>query len=297
MLWSQPFHDLRELRLSAGAVRYREAGNGPVLLFLHGLFTNGNLWRMVAPPLAAQGYRCIVPDWPLGSHTLPMDGTARLDPPALADLVVEFMARLDLSDVTLIGNDTGGAIAQLIAAGRRDRVERLVLTGCDAFERFPPRLFSYLKWGAHIPGMLYLMAQPLRFPMLHRLPITFGWLTKRPIEPVVIKSYLGPAVADPAVRRDTGKLLRGVHKRHTLAAARRLPDFPGPVLIAWAREDRIFPVADATRLANVFRDARVELIEDSYTLVSEDQPERLVAVIGDFLRKTDAADGPAQAAG
>src|SRR5688572_25726708 len=109
-----------EVHLPQGTIRYREDGTGEPLLFVHGVVVNGSLWRNVAGPLS-KDFRCIVPDWPLGSHEVPMAPDADLSPTALAQLVVDFMDALGLEQVTLVGNDTGGAICQLVAANHPDR--------------------------------------------------------------------------------------------------------------------------------------------------------------------------------
>ena len=129
-----------EIHLSQGTIRYREDGTGEPLLFVHGVVVNGGLWRKVVPRLS-KDFRCIVPDWPLGAHELPMNPDADLSPPALAQLVVDFMDALGLETVTLVGNDTGGAICQLVMTRRPDRIGRLVLTSCDAIDNCPPQFF------------------------------------------------------------------------------------------------------------------------------------------------------------
>src|SRR5947209_13282087 len=102
-----------ELQLTQGTLNYRDEGKGPVVVFVHGLLVNGRVWDQVLPQLGDR-VRCIVPDLPLGAHTIPMKPGAKLDPPALAAMVAELIERLDLTDVTLVGNDTGGAICQLV---------------------------------------------------------------------------------------------------------------------------------------------------------------------------------------
>ena len=103
------------IELSAGAMPYTESGAGPPLVFIHGVFVNGLLWRKVVPQLETR-FRCIVPTLPLGAHTTPMRAGADLSPRGLARLIVEFLDVLDVHDVTLVGNDTGGALAQLVVA-------------------------------------------------------------------------------------------------------------------------------------------------------------------------------------
>ncbi|HKQ76277.1 MAG TPA: alpha/beta hydrolase [Blastocatellia bacterium] len=272
----------RRVRVPQGSVCYREFGTGAPVVFAHGLMVNGALWRKVAPRLAKR-YRCIVPDWPLGSHNVTLNSDADLSPPGLARLIVDFLAALRLEPVTLVGNDTGGALCQIAAAEYPERIARLVLTNCDAFDNFLPPTFRYLQWGARIPGFVFLTAQAMRWPAVRRLPNAFGLLTKRPLERAVSDAYVGPVISNPAVRREVSKVLKGISPRFTQAAATKLADFRKPVLLAWAPEDRLFPFAHAQRLSEIFPDARLERIENSYTFVPEDQPERLAGLIDAFM--------------
>jgi pimeloyl-ACP methyl ester carboxylesterase len=271
----------RELELSAGTLAYREVGEGRPVLFLHGLLVDGRLWRKVVPSLAGHG-RCIVPDWPLGAHRRALRPDADLSPPALADLVAEAIERLGLDRPVLVANDTGGAIAQVLVARRPELLGGLVLTPCDAFENFLPPLFRGLQWLAHVPPLLRVATRPLAARPLRRLPMAFGWLTKRPIPEDIVDAWLEPWFTDPGVRRDTVKLLRGISARYTLDAAERLPRFAGPSTVVWATEDRVFPLEHGRRLAALLRSPLVE-VADSYSFVPEDRPEILVAVLRDFL--------------
>ena len=252
---------------------------------MHGLFTHGGLWRSVVPPLA-KSYRCIVPDWPLRAHRLPMDEDADLTVAGAARTIAEFLGALDLREVTLVGNDTGGALCQFVVADHPERVGRLALTNCDAFENFLPLPVRYLQWGSHLPGFLWLVSKALRVRALHRLPITFGWLTKRPIERQVLDSYLAPVMTDAAIQRDLRKTLRDISPRQTLDVAARLHRFDRPVLIAWATEDKLFARKYADRLRDSFPNARLEEVYDSYTFIPEDQPGQLAGLIETFVRQS-----------
>ena len=274
-----------EIELSRGRVRYQDVGSGPPVVFVHGLLVNGELWRKVVPVVAGAGYRCLVPDWPLGAHSVAMP-RADLTPPGVAALIAEFLTALDLRDVTLIANDTGGAITQLVMADHPERIGRVVLTSCDCFEAFFPSVFAPLPRFLRVPGATWLLVQALRLRALHRLPVTFGWVAKRLPPAEIIDSYLLPSRRDPAIRADLRRFVSAVHNRHTLAAASRLRGFDRPVLLAWAREDRLFPVSLARRLAAVLPDARLELIDDSYTFLPEDQPLALGRLVVNFLGAT-----------
>jgi pimeloyl-ACP methyl ester carboxylesterase len=282
--------------LPTGTISYRDSGTGPPIVFVHGALVDSALWRKVIPLLEGR-FRCLAPDLPLGSHRLAMPEGADLSPPALAKLVADFLAALELDQVTLVGNDTGGAICQLVATRHPDRVGRLVLTPCDAFEDFPPPAFKYLPITARIPGATAALAQSMRIGPMRRLPLAYGWLTKRPVPPEILERWVKPLRADRGVRRDAGKVLRGMSKRYTLEAAEGLLDFDRPTLIAWAPEDRFFKLRLGERLAEVIPDARLVRIDDSYTFISEDQPERLASAIAEFIDETTAESATPAAEG
>jgi pimeloyl-ACP methyl ester carboxylesterase len=269
--------------LPQGTLRYEDVGSGPAVVFVHGLLVNGTLWRKVIPELSRSA-RCIAPDWPLGSHQVPMSPGADLSVEGVAKLVADFLEALDLRDVTLVGNDSGGAIAQIVAARHGSRVGRLVLTTCDAYEVFPPLLFSYLRVLPLVPGLMPLLAKAmLRVKALRNLPLAYGALAKSGIPDDILTSYLEPAATSAGVRRDTVKFVRTISPKLTLQVAKELRSFDRPVLLLWTPEDRFFPVSLAERLCKDLPNARLERIEDAYVFVAEDQPERLAEEIARFL--------------
>jgi pimeloyl-ACP methyl ester carboxylesterase len=281
----------RDLDLPGGRVRCFEAGEGsaPPMVFVHGLLVNANLWRKVVPRLSGT-HRCVSIDLPLGSHEIPMPG-ADLSPTGLADLISDAISALELDDPTLVGNDTGGGLCQIAISRRPERVGRLVLTSCDAFDNFPPKFFNFLKLSAKIPGAIQIGFAPLRLEAPRRLPIAFGWLTHRPIEREASDSYVLPPLTEKGPREDVRRVLPQIEPSYLLEAASSFPRFEKPVLIAWSRDDKFFPLEHAERLARSFPNARLEWIEDSRTFSPEDQPERLAELIREF------ADAPAPIAG
>lgn len=284
MATSSELGQQREVTLAQGAISYRERGSGEPIVFVHGALVNGDLWRKVVPLLAGD-YRCIAPDLPLGSHRTAMPAAADLSPPAVAKLIADFIAALDLQNVTLVGNDTGGAMCQLVVTRHPERIGRLVLTNCDAYDVFPPALFKPLFLGAHVPGFVWAIAQPLRLAVLRRSPLAFGWLAKKGIPDEITRSWLEPVLRDRGVRRDAAKLLKGARPRYTREAARHFGEFDKPVLVAWAKEKDFFPYECGERLARDFPRGRLEPIDDSWTFVPEDRPERLAELIGAFARE------------
>lgn len=288
MAISSELGEQREVTLPQGTINYRERGTGEPIVFVHGALVNADLWRKVVPELA-KDHRCVAPDLPLGSHERAMPADADLSPYGAAKLIADFIAALDLDRVTLVGNNTGGALCQLVVTRHPERIGRLVLTNCDAYDKFPPSFFRYLFWGAHVPGFVAGLFQPMRIPAMRNAPIAYGWLSKRGIPSDITGGWVRPGLRDRAIRRDTAKLLKGAHPRYTQEAAARFGEFDKPVLIAWGTEKDFFPAEYGERLARDFPQGRLERIEDSYTFVPEDQPERLAQLIAEFAREPAAA--------
>lgn len=278
-----------ELALSTGTARYFENGpsDGPVVVFVHGLLVNADLWRKVLPDMVAAGLHTYTVDWPLGSHSIPVPD-ADLTPPGVADLIAEFLEALDLNDVTIVANDTGGAITQVLMTRHPERIGSVVLASCDAFERFFPPTFAPLPVLAHVPGFLAVLTQAVRVPVIQRLPVAFGWVAKRLPPREVVTSYLAPSRHNRAIRKDLTRFLKGVNRRHTLAAAEKLPAFDKPVLLAWASEDKLFPLSLAERLAAKLPHATIVEIADSYTFIPEDQPAELAGHVIEFVARVGA---------
>ncbi len=271
--------EAREIRLVQGVIRYREVGNGATLLFVHGILANGTLWRDVVASLSGR-FRCIVPDLPLGGHTVPMGSEADLSPRGVARIVTDLMEELDLRDVTLVGNDTGGAICQIVISEHPERIGRLVLTNCDAYEAFFPPLLSPFSYAARFFGTRFvdLLAWTLRTRFAQRALLKT--VAIRRMDDATLDAYFRALIQDAGVRRDLARFLGGVSKSYTLEAARRFPDFRRPVLIVWGEDDLFFSVQLARRLQQDFPDARLETVDSSRAFVPEDRPDRLAELIG-----------------
>jgi pimeloyl-ACP methyl ester carboxylesterase len=276
---------MTQIELSAGTIDYTDTGgDGPVLVLLHGLMMDASLWDGVIADLSP-GHRCLAPTLPLGAHRHPMRPDADLSLPGIARLVAEFCDRLDLEDVTLVGNDTGGALVQLLMADEVPGITRAVLASCDAFDNFPPGLTgkTLVATGRLSPGMFGLFMQQMRLRPVRRLPIAFGWLTKR--GDAATARWMRPVLTQPAIRRDTVRVLRAAaaDKRVLIGAAERLPEFKHPALVVWASEDRVMPPEHGRRLAGLLPEARLVEVADSYTLIPLDQPARFAQIIREWL--------------
>ncbi|MGB8945630.1 MAG: alpha/beta hydrolase [Streptomyces sp.] len=281
---------MAEVDLSAGTVEYQDTGGeGPVVVLLHGVAMDGSLWRNVVAPLRSE-FRCVVPTLPLGGHRRPMKPEADLSIAGVARLVAEFLDRLDLRDVTLVMSDWGGAQA-LVAEGRDERIGRLVITSCEAFDNFPPGVpGSNLHTSAKLPGGINFAFKSLKWKPMRRLPMTWGWMSKRPVPHEVMNAWFEPLWTSKEIRRDLRKYVLGVPpKSELLGWADKLRDFDRPALVVWAAEDKVMPPEHGRKLAALLPKGQHVEIEDSYTLIPEDQPEKLSAHIRSFLLTGTAA--------
>ena len=278
--------------LQQGTIHYREEGAGDPIVFVHGLLVDGRLWDGVASRLASS-YRCVLPDWPLGSHVTPLAPGADRSPRGIAHLIADFIEARELDGVTIVGNDTGGAISQILASERPERLRALVLTNCDCLENFFPPMLRPLQWFAYVPGAYALMARQMQSARARRSPLGFGMLTHRPMPDELTGAWAAPLLR-PEIRADTTATVKAVNKRDTLAAARALHDRPLPTLLAWAPDDRVFPIRFAERLQAMIPGARLERIADSRAFVPFDQPERLAELIGEFIAPGAEPADPAE---
>ena len=281
---------MQEAELSAGIIEYEDTGgSGSLLVLLHGLAMDGSLWRHVVRELRVD-HRCVVPTLPLGGHRRPMRADADLSPRGIARLETEFLEALDLREVTLVGNDSG--LFQFAAGEHPERIARLVITSCEAFENFPPGLPGTNLWlAAKLPGGVSASVQPLRLRALRRLPVAYGWMAKRPIPHEVTDSWLRPLLTQREIRRDLTKYLRAAKKGDMLAAAEGLRSFDRPALVIWAKEDRVMPPEHGRRFAELLPRARLVEVPDSYTLIPEDQPTELARLLREFVREPTTAPG------
>lgn len=266
-------------------IRYREVGDGPVVVFVHGVYVGGSLWDEVAAELPE--FRCVVPTWPLGAHrdvAPEADLTAR----ATARRIPALLEALDLRDVTLVGNDTGGGLC-LAALGSGhaglERVGRLVLTNCDSYEHFPPK------------GFAALVSLCRRVPVAGRLLLrafTTGPGRRRFLNAVCTTPPTGARATEifesfatsSASRRDALRVTQSLEPSVTLNAVDALTAFDKPVLLAWGDQDPLFPLDHARRLEADLPDARLRVIAGASTFVMLDRPAELAAGIRDFVNST-----------
>lgn len=276
--------------LPLGPVDYRDLGpsaaDAPVAVFVHGFLVNATLWDPVAEQLAADGVRCILPDWPLGAHRRPVNPDADLSPIAVADAVTGLLGALDLHDVVLVGSDTGGGLCQLALRGDTRRISGLVLTNCDAFEQFPPRFFVPLFLLARSRLAVWTLAQQTRLRAVRHSPLGFGPLLNRPRPAGLTRGWIQPLLDSAAIRHDVTRFARGMKRTELAGADTWLGHFEGPVRLVWGTRDKHFTIGLGRRLAAAFRQAQLDEVADATTFVSIDRPDTVVSAVRDVLAKS-----------
>jgi pimeloyl-ACP methyl ester carboxylesterase len=273
--------DRKQVELAAGTIRYREAGEGKPVVFVHGYLVDGRLWDGVVDQLSDR-FRCLAPDWPLGAHQSAMNPGADLSPPGIAELIADFLEKLELEDVTIVGNDSGGAMSQVLVTRYPQRIGRLVLTNCDTHENFPPATFKAMPPLAKLPGGMTALSAPFRIKAFARR--AFKPFARKPIPDDLVDSWMRPGLESKAIRDDLRKVTIGLDKRYTLEAAERLRGSQLPILFTWAPGDKYFPISYAERLASEVGNARIVPITDAKTFVPFDQPQRVAEEIAEFAR-------------
>ncbi|HEY1015631.1 MAG TPA: alpha/beta fold hydrolase [Herpetosiphonaceae bacterium] len=268
-----------EVRIDAGTIRYADQGSGQPIVFLHGALANHRTWRKVLR-LIPPSFRCIAPDMPFGGHALPLGAGADLSPPGVAAMLGQFLDALGAEDIILVGNDTGGAYAQVFAAAQPQRIAKLVLCNVDCLDVFPPKHFASLQTGLKLPGYAFLMAQLFRYRPFLTTRMAMGLLSHALTRDEIAELYVSSFVSDRRIRADFKRFAAGWSSSHTQAAAASLAGFDRPVSIIWGADDRIlFPVDLGRRLSAVFPNATFQLIEGAATYVQEDQPEAFVRAL------------------
>jgi pimeloyl-ACP methyl ester carboxylesterase len=270
-----------QVRLEQATIDYRVLGPEdsphPPVVFVHGILVDNRLWSRVADGLAALGFRCYLPNWPLGSHTIPVNDGIDLSPRGVATMIRDFIDALGISDVTLVGNDTGGGLCQLVIDAYPDHVGRLVLTNCDAFDKFPPFPFNLVFALLRGPISIKVLFEQMRLKPLRHSPLGYGLLLKP--DPQLTASWLEPARNDVRIRRDLATLLRNVARTDLVDVSTRLPRFTKPVTLVWGQRDRAFTPSLGRRLAALFPNSTLIEVPDARTFVPLDNPGAVIDAV------------------
>ena len=285
------WHRMQTMQTAAGVLEYDEVGEGPTVVLLHGLLMNHTLWDQVLP-LLPTGFRYVRPVLPWGGHRVAMRPDADLSLRGMVQLIAEVLEALDLTDVTLVHTDCGAGLF-LTAHGLDQRVGRLVILPCEAFENFPPGLPGKMAaLAARVPGGVGLAARQLRIGWLRRSRLLFGQMVKRPLPDELMRGWTEHLLSDRGVRRDLTKYARERFDKAALVRdTEALADFAGDALVLWSPENRVMPPAHGRRLAELLPAGRLEEISGAFVLSMLDQPALVAQHMGAFLLETPATPG------
>lgn len=272
------------VQVDGAAIEYTESGTGSPVVFVHGAYVTGALWDDVAH-LLSDTHRCIAPTWPFGAQRKPVDEPADLSVATSGRRILGLLDALDLSNVTLVANDTGGGVV-LAALGDPSldwgRVSRLVFTDCDSYEHFPPSSFAPIVRLCRLSNsvgaaLLRLLTTP------PGLTVFIGKVTRNGVNAERRAAIFGGFLSNALVRRQAVRFTANLEPRHTMAAAGAIEGWTKPVLIAWGDADGMFPLSHAQRLADAFPNATLERIAGASTYVMLDRPEQTATAIRQFL--------------
>jgi pimeloyl-ACP methyl ester carboxylesterase len=277
------------LETRLGPVAWQSSGRGPTLVFFAGALANHDLWRDVAGALADR-YRCVTVDLPLGAHPVPLTAGADRSAASLARLLLDSLDLLDVTDATVVANDTAGGLLLLsLASGHPalGRVGRLVLTNCESYDQFPPDALK--KASALSRAFPWLARTAIRRQLRRQLRRPAGQgkgiasVTAAGLDPERTASFAGPGARDGRVAGDLVAAMAGFRPQLLLDAAAAIPRFDRPVLLIWGEECRFFPMPHARRLAADFPHATLVSVPGARTWVPVDNPAAVAGAIAEFV--------------
>jgi pimeloyl-ACP methyl ester carboxylesterase len=240
---------LRNVKTPSGNIAYAEQGEGPVALFVHGVLLNNHLWRHQLAHLS-DIRRCIAPDL-LAHGATEVTSGGDVSVTANARMLKEFLDALGIDQVDLVGNDSGGGIAQIFAANYPERVRSFTLTDCDAHDNWPPEAFKPFLAMAAAGGLADTLNAMLSDKSIYRSKGALGPAYEEPakVTDADIETYLRPLL-DSQRLKDFERFLAAFDNKHTLAIEGRLKKLTAPTLIVWGTDDVYFPVEWARWLAS-----------------------------------------------
>jgi pimeloyl-ACP methyl ester carboxylesterase len=280
--------ELRELTIHGQRMTYRTAGEGPVVLLIHGMAGSASTWKHAMPALSRR-FRVVAPDM-LG-HGESAKGTGDYSLGALASGLRDLLVALDHERATIVGQSLGGGVAMQLAYQYPERCERLVLVNSGGLGREVNRLLRLLTLPGSEAALSFGCSEPIRRTIAGSagLAARLG-LRPAPVVTELWRSYA--SLGDEPARKAFLRTLRAVIDSggQAVSAANRLHlAAEMPTLIVWGGADRIIPVEHAHEAHAAISGSRLEIFEDVGHYPHVEQPERFVSVLSDFIESTPPA--------
>jgi pimeloyl-ACP methyl ester carboxylesterase len=246
----------RAVQTASGSIAYTEQGVGPVALFVHGVLLNSHLWRHQLEHLSDLR-RCIAVDLLAHGDTEIADDQD-VSVTAQAEMLEQLLDALHVDQIDLVGNDSGGGIAQIFAARNRQRVRTLTLTNCDAHDNWPPEAFKPFLAMAAAGGLSDTLNAMLADKSVYRSPQALGpaYEDPRRLSDGDIETYLRPLVRSEKRTNDFRRFLAAFDNRHTVTVEAHLKKLSAPTLIVWGTDDIYFDVKWSRWLADTIPGTR-----------------------------------------
>lgn len=275
------FDDLRveTIRTSVGPVPVRRRdGDGNVVVCVHPALFDGRFWQPMVAELPPD-VPVLVPDLPLGAQRRPVPADVSPTLEAVAAALVEIASASTSAPLVLVGNGTGGAIAQIAAGAHPDRVRGLVLAPCEVFEHLPPRGSRLLQSLCRYPAGARLVARLMTFGPVLANPSPHNDLTRRGVPRELVADWLAPPIRDRRIARDLATTLASQRPELTLAAADAVRDADIAVGVLWTRRGGPFRAEDGARFAAHVGAGRLEWVDTAGALVAWDEPAAMAAMV------------------
>ena len=256
----QFFEAARSVDTASGKISYVERGTGPVALFVHGVLLNGWLWRHQLEGLSDLR-RCIAPDL-LAHGRTEISALQDVSVTANARMLVEFLDALQIDQVDLVGNDSGGGICQIFAALFPNRVRSITLTNCDTHDNWPPEAFKPFVEMVASGGLADTLTAMLKDKSIYRSAQALGPAYERPnaVTDETIDAYLKPHLSTKQRLHDLERFVGSFDNSHTVSIEDKLRSLTAPALIVWGDDDVYFDVKWAKWLAGSLSGARYPVV-------------------------------------
>ena len=229
-----------QVNTRSGPTSYIDTG-GPsrAALFVHGLGTSSYLWRHVIDQLDGQR-RCVAVDLPLHGRT-PAAADQDFSLPGLARFLADCCDALELTDIDLVANDTGGAVAQVFAAGHADRLHTLALTNCEAHDNLPPKALLPTILLARMGLFARIAPRLVRdIPRGRKRVYGSGYQDVANLPVDIARAWLEPLFATAESARQFQRFMTSLHARDLLAIEPALARLQVPTVIVWGTGDIFF---------------------------------------------------------
>jgi pimeloyl-ACP methyl ester carboxylesterase len=284
--------EVSHIKTPMGDIAYEERGSGPPALFVHGVFLNGYLWRNVVDRVA-DVRRCIAIDLLAhGATKTPEDSD--LSFPAQAEMLEAFCEALSLEQVDLVGNDSGGGIAQIFAAHYPHRLRSLTLTNCDVHDNWPPEAFQPTMRAVAEGGLKDMGEAMLADIETARAALSVGYEHPEHLSEETVRTYIKPLQGDVAIR-NLERWFEAMDSAQTVAVEGQLRQLVVPTLIVWGTGDIFFDVKWAYWLRDTIPGAREVIeLEGAKLFFPEERADELAAALRDhweFAEATEVTDG------